>query len=348
MHRKKIRDRFERYELARSPFSQKPTQRDIAKLLGESRDDLRRLIDYKEQFIVRRQEVIGKKQKLRDLRYPVSRLRAVHERLKFHLNKVKLPSYLFSPRRNRGQRDNAALHLDQDRYLTLDLKQFYPSTTARMVWKWFRDDLGMYDDVAGMLTHLCTIDEKVSFGSPLTPVLCALIHRPMFDRIAEICDENGLRYSLWVDDLTISGPSISVNVLKKIRAVVQEAGLKTHKIKFHSGKKPVFITGVGVVGAHLVAANSVNLRLGAAWAEYDCAETLDERDQCTQTLLSLLGTVRHIVGAKTEAGQKAANQMNSLRQKLKKHRLHDAKLHAAKRHIAAASQTNKEAADAPF
>jgi hypothetical protein len=348
MRRKKVRDRFERYELARSPFSQHPTQRDVAKLLGESRDDLRRLIDYKEQFVVRRQEVIGKKQKLRDLRYPVSRLRAVHERLKFHLNKVKLPSYLFSPRRGRGQRDNAALHLDQDRYLTLDLKQFYPSTTAQMVWKWFRDDLGMYDDVAGMLTHLCTIDEKVSFGSPLTPVLCALIHRPMFDRIAEICDEHELRYSLWVDDLTISGRSISVEVLRKIRAVVQEAGLKTHKIRFHSGRKPIFITGVGVVGAHLVATNSVNLRLGAAWAEYDSAETLDERDQCTQTLLSLLGTVRHIVGAKTDKGQKAANQMNSLRQKLKKHRVLDAKLHAAKRQIAAASQTNIEAADAPF
>jgi hypothetical protein len=98
----------------------------------------------------------------------------------------------------------------------------------------------------------------------------------------------------------------------------------------------------------LVATNSVNLRLGAAWAEYDSAETLDERDQCTQTLLSLLGTVRHIVGAKTDKGQKAANQMNSLRQKLKKHRVLDAKLHAAKRQIAAASQTNIEAADAPF
>ena len=204
----------------------------------------------------------------------------------------------------------------------------------------------MYDDVAGMLTHLCTIDEKVSFGSPLTPVLCALIHRAMFDRIAEICGEHELRYSLWVDDLTISGRSISVEVLKKIRAVVQEAGLKTHKIRFHSGRKPIFITGVGVVGAHLVAANSVNLRLGAAWAEYDSAETLDELDQCTQTLLSLLGTVRHIVGAKTEAGQKTANQMNSLRQKLKKYRVLDAIARDAKRQIAL--QVPTDAAGAPF
>lgn len=345
MRLRKSSVRFERYEIERSPFSQKPTQRDVAKLLGESRDGLRRLIDEKESFIVRREAFVGKKQKKRDLRYPVRRLRAVHERLKFHLNKVKQPSYLFSPRKNRSQRDNAALHLNQDEYLTLDLKQFYPSTTAQMVRSWFREELGMYDDVAGMLTHLSTIDGAVSFGSPLTPVLCALIHRPMFDRIAKICDEQGLRYSLWVDDLTISGKQITGEVLERIRKVIQDAGLKSHKIKILKGKRPIFITGVGVVGGNLIAHNSVHLRLGAAWAEYEFAETLDELNYCTQALLSLLGTVRHIVGPKTEAGQRAANQMNTLRQKLAKHRARAAAANAAKR---IASRVTVQATDAPW
>lgn len=145
----RARQTHERYEIERSPLSQRPTQRDIAALLGETRDELRRLINYKNEFIVRRQITTGKKAKVRDLAYPVARLRAAHERLKFHLNKVKQPSYLFSPRKNRGQRDNAELHLDQDQYLTLDLKQFYPSTSEDMVRRWFRDDLGMYEDVAG-------------------------------------------------------------------------------------------------------------------------------------------------------------------------------------------------------
>ncbi len=346
MRPRKARVRFERYEIERSPFSQKPTQREIAKLLGESRDGLRRLIEDKENYIIRREAFVGKKQKKRDLRYPIRRLRAVHERLKFHLNKVKLPSYLFSPRKNRSQRDNAALHLDQDEYLTLDLKQFYPSTTAQMVRGWFRDELGMYDDVAGMLTHLSTIDGAVAFGSPVTPVLCALIHRPMFDRISEICDDHGLRYSLWVDDLTISGKQITGEVVEKIRKVIRDAGLKSHKIRIFRGKKPVFITGVGVVGANLVAHSSLHLRLGAAWAEYDSAETLEERDHCTQTLLSLLGTIRHIVGAQSEAGQKAANQMNTLRQKLAKSRAEAAVANVKRRMLAV--QTTEHASDAPW
>lgn len=315
MPRKAISKHIERYGVERSPLAQKPTQRDIAALLGETRDDLRRLINYKEEFIVRRQIITGKKNKVRDLAYPVDRLRAVHERLKFHLNKIKQPSYLFSPRRNRGQRDNAALHLDQDQYLTLDLKQFYPSTNEDMVRRWFRDELGMYDDVAGLLTHLCTIDGKVSFGSPATPVLCSLIHRRMFDQIAEICSQRGLRYSVWVDDLTISGRFVPGVVLSQVRAVVRSAGLKSHRVKYRSGNRPTYITGIGVIGPKLIAPNSLNLKLKECWADYHGAQTDEEREFLTQRLLSFLGTVRQISGAKSEEGRRAADEMNSLRQK---------------------------------
>ncbi|MDH6297837.1 reverse transcriptase family protein [Agrobacterium fabrum] len=318
MGRKLLRQPVERYDLVRSPFAQRPTQRDLSELLNTTRDHLRYLATHKEHFVVRRQEVVGKKKKLRDLKYPVADLRGVHERLKFHLNKIKQPSYLFSPRRNRGQRDNAALHLGQHQYLTLDLKQFYPSTTADMVRRWFRDEMGMYPDVAGLLTHLCTIDDQVPFGSPLTPVLCTLIHRPMFDKIAELCERYDLRYSLWVDDLTISGQFVHGDVIREIRQIIASAGLKSHKICIRTGRRPVYITGIGVVGRELVAPNSLNLRIRESWMNYHLAETIEERDASIQPLLAQLGTQRHICGPSSDLGRKAADQMNSLRQKRSK------------------------------
>jgi hypothetical protein len=347
MRRKPGRPPIERYELARSPFAQRPTQRDIGKLLGISRDHLRFLATHKEHFITRRQEVIGKKQKLRDLKYPVSDLRGVHERLKFHLNKIKQPSYLYSPRRNRGQRDNAALHLDQHQYLTLDLKQFYPSTAAAMVRRWFRDEMGMYPDVAGLLTHLCTIDDQVSFGSPLTPVLCTLVHRAMFDRIADLCERRNLRYSLWVDDLTISGEFVHGDVVREIRQIIAEAGLRSHKILFRTGNRPVFITGIGVVGRQLVAPNTMNLRIKALWESYHLAETVAEREACIQTLLAQLGTQRHISGPSSDLGRKASDQMNSLRQK--RHKMHaEAAAEDAAERLKRSLGAELAAKDAPF
>lgn len=315
MHpRRRRHNRTERYEIERSPFAQKPTQRDVAVLLGESRDDLRRLVNYKEQFIIRRSIKTGKKEKLRDLAYPSGRLRAAHERLKYHFNKIKQPNYLLSPRRKKSQRDNAEIHLDQQQYLTLDLKQFYPSTTDEMVRHWFCQTLGMYEDVAGLLTHLCTIDGKVSFGSPLTPVLCSLIHRPMFDAIADICDHKGLKYSVWVDDVTISGRFVPTEVLEKIRKVVRTSGMRSHDIVYRSGNRPVFITGIGVVGPKMVAPNALNLKIKECWQNYQDAVTDDEREFASQRLLSHLGTVRHISGPSSEIGRKAADQMNAIRQ----------------------------------
>ncbi|SEP60135.1 hypothetical protein SAMN05428969_0068 [Devosia sp. YR412] len=303
----------ERYQLHRSPLAQRPTQRDIAKLLGETRDDLRRLVNYKEEFVQRRKIESVKSGKIRELAYPVGRLRGVHERLKFHLNKIKQPSYLFSPRRGFGQRDNAAYHIRQDQFLTLDLKQFYPSTSGAIIKRWLWEDLGMPEDVAGLLMHLVTVDEKASLGSPVTPVLCSLIHRKMFDRIAEICDARGLRYSVWVDDLTISGRFVPGDVLMQVRDIIRTSGLRSHKIKFRTGSRPVFITGIGVVGPHLVAPNTLHLRIQAGWADYHDAVTDDEKDAACQTLLSFLGTLRHISGRKSKAGQKVADQMNALR-----------------------------------
>ncbi|MCP8882815.1 reverse transcriptase family protein [Devosia sp. XJ19-1] len=271
-------------------------------------------MNYKENFIVRREVKTGKKGKIRQLAYPESRLRGVHERLKFHLNKIKQPSYLFSPRKNRSQRDNAAHHLGQRQFLTLDLKQFYPSTTDRMVKRWFVEELNMYEDVAGLLTHLVTVDGKVSFGSPLTPVLCSLVHRGMFDEIASLCDTQGLMYSVWVDDLTISGQFVPGSLLTSVREIVRRHGLKSHDVKYRLGNRPVFITGVGVVGSNLVAPNSLHLRIREHWEQYHRAVSRDEKDAMSLRLLSLLGTLRYVAGPSSTSGKKAADQMNSLRQ----------------------------------
>lgn len=102
----------ERYPLNRSPLAQNPSQRDLAMLVRETKADLNILAtpQFKEQFLVRR--TIETNGKTRNLVYPEGRLRAVHERLKFHLSKIVQPSYLMSPRKGRSQRDNAVAHLE--------------------------------------------------------------------------------------------------------------------------------------------------------------------------------------------------------------------------------------------
>ena len=318
MPKRQARKRHERYDLERSPLAQRATQRDVAKLVRETVADLQKLATprFKEQFLVRRPIKTGNK--IRNLVYPEGRLRAVHERLKFHLNKITQPSYLMSPRKNRSQRDNAAAHFDAVQYLTIDIKQFYPSTTRSMIRRSIIEQFNLNGEVAGLIAHLATADDRACFGSPLTPVLATLVHRPMFNRIADICIEHGLNYSVWVDDLTVSGSEISGKFVSRLRETIAAYGLRSHKLVYRTGNRVVFITGIGVVGSNLVVPNRVELRSKELWRDFQDAQRrndVDDVDTAGARLLAHLGGIRHVVGPSSVRGQKLANEMHSVRQK---------------------------------
>ena len=223
-----------------------------------------------------------------------------------------------SPRKGRSQRDNAAAHLDAVQYLTLDIQQFYPSTTRSMIRRSLIDQFGMSGDVAGLIAHIATAEDRACFGSPLTPVLVTLVHRPMFNEIADLCAEYGLAYSVWVDDLTISGHEIPGTFVLRLRALIAVRGLRSHKLCYRMGNRAVFITGIGVVGSGLIVPNRIELRSQELWQRFQEAcrqDQTDDIDISGARLLAHLGGIRHVVGPGSKRGQKLANEMHSIRQK---------------------------------
>lgn len=303
--------RYERYDFQDSPWVQDLTQRELADLLGTTKDRLERLIGDKDRYVLRRVEEIGGKN--RNLAVPIGKLRGVHERLKFHLNKIKQPEYLYSPRKGRAQRDNAALHRAQAQFLGLDIRQFYPSTTAEHIFRWAHHVAGLRADVAGMLMHLVAIDGKMPFGSPVSPVLTTLVHREMFDEIYALLKAQNLRMSLWVDDLTISGSFVRGDIIEQIRAVIRRSGFQTHKIKFRSAGRPVIVTGVPIERQRIVAPQGLQKRVQDGYAALRQELTDTERRHTIDQLLSALGSYRYHVGAATPQGRQAANRMDALR-----------------------------------
>lgn len=305
------RQRYERYPFEASPWVQDLTQRDLAELLGWKKQQLEALIRDKERWVKREPKQIGSK--LRNLAIPTGKLRTIHERLKFHLNKIQQPEYLFSPRKGRAQRDNAAHHAEQVQFLSLDICQFYPSTTDEHIFRWAHHVAGLRDDVAGMFTKLVAIDGKMPFGSPVSPVLTTHVHRGMFDEIYAICGANDLRMSLWVDDLTISGTFVRGELVEQIRSVIRKRGFQTHKIEFRSSARPVIVTGVPIEGGRVVAPRGLHRRVQEGYAALRAELSDVERGKAIDKLLSALGTYRYHLGASTPEGRKAADRMQALR-----------------------------------
>lgn len=305
--------RYERYAFEASPWVQNLTQRDLAHLLFTTKGRLETLINNKEKYVRRREERIGTKD--RQLAVPMGHLRTVHERLKIHFNKVKQPEYLFSPRKGRGQRDNAEKHAGQNQFLTLDIRQFYPSTTQEHIFQWAHHVAGLKADVAGMLAKLVAIDGKMPFGSPLSPVLTTLVHRRMFDDIYQLCQAQNLRMSLWVDDLVISGPFVTGQLLCEVRAIIAKHGLRTHKVRFKTGARTVNITGVPIRRKQVHAPRKLHLRIEEGYDALRRASNDVERMELTDRLLSALGSYRYHLGRSSQQGRLTANRMNALRQR---------------------------------
>lgn len=308
--------RYERYDFHSSPWTQDLTQRDLGALLGWKKHRLEALVRDKERYIKREIKLIGSK--MRNLAVPIGKLRSAHERIKSLLNKIIQPDYLFSPRKGRAQRDNAEHHANQTQFLSLDIKQFYPSTSDEHIFRWAHYTAGLRADVAGLLTKIVAIDGRMPFGSPVSPVLTTLVHRAMFDEIYALCQAEGLKMSVWVDDLNISGAFVRGDLVDKIRAIIRRRGFHTHKIKFRTASRPVIITGVPIEKRRVTAPRSLHQRVQNGYEELRGDLSDIARGQTIDRLLSALGTYRYHVGASTPEGRVASNRMHALRQRRRK------------------------------
>lgn len=305
--------RYERYSLDASLWAQDPTQQDFASLLGMTKDQLEAIVRDKEQYVSRRTIVINGK--TRNLALPTRLLRRVHERLKFQLNKITQPDYLCSPRKGVGQRDNAERHVAGVQLLKIDIRQFYPRTMQEDIWRWAYYTMGMRDDVAGLIAKLVAIDNRMPFGSPVSPVLTTLVHRPMFDRIYELCRSRGLTMSLWVDDLTISGAEITGDTITEARQIIRDGGFQTHKIEHLTSARPINVTGVPIAAGRVLAPLPLHRRIQEGFVALRAASSDTERAAIIDRLLSALGTYRYHLGASTPEGRKTADRMHALKQR---------------------------------
>jgi hypothetical protein len=125
--------------------------------------------------------------------------------------------------------------------LTADIERFYESTTFFHVRRFFAQDLQLAGDLSDMLTSLCTRHGHLPLGSALNPLLSLLVHRNMFDEIARLCRHHDLRFTLYIDDLTISGNRIKPAVDRELHRIVQ-----LHGLRLKQSVSPVHATRLGV------------------------------------------------------------------------------------------------------
>lgn len=220
---------------------------ELARQLDENEQDLYRNWDEPktDEFGDPRYDTNGKLL-TRPINAPTKRLKSVQSRiLKKVLYKIELPDYYFGGIKGKDAVKNARFHQGNKYFFLTDLKDFYPSVSAKSLEKALRLE-GFYPDVSRIITRLCTRGGCIPQGCPTSSFLASLVVHHNCAEVFEKYIADGLKVSIYVDDITFSSPYDFKDKAKGILEDLRTRGLKINFDKTHYCTFNPTVTGVHV------------------------------------------------------------------------------------------------------
>lgn len=131
----------------------------------------------------------------------------------------------------RNVRENARFHINQKTLVKLDISNFFDSISQNQVEAIFKQCTSNRNEVAA-LTKLCTLQGALPQGAATSGCLSNLIFRDCDKRIMRIARKQGLRYTRYADDISISGDVENANLLiQQVSTDLKRLGLTLNEKK---------------------------------------------------------------------------------------------------------------------
>lgn len=168
----------------------------------------------------------------RHIQEPLEATLRIHYRIAKFLDSIQRPDFLHSATKKRSHVTNAQAHVVAGgAVVAMDIRKFFESTTYHHVKAFFRKDLGCSLDIARLLATVCTADGHLPTGSCISALLSYFTHRKLFAAIESLCAEEQVTMTLYVDDLTLSGPHANKTLLHQVKTLIKRQGLQTQPSK---------------------------------------------------------------------------------------------------------------------
>jgi hypothetical protein len=172
-------------------------------------------------FLIETTSSDGKK-KNRDIHEPKFLLKKVQKRVNSRiLSKVEYPHYLqggiYDEDNPRDYYSNAEIHSKANCVMSVDIKNFYPSIKTEQVTRIFKFFFKFPQEVSELLAELVTFEGFVPQGAVTSSYVANLLFfEDEYKEVAHLAGKK-LVYSRLLDDITISGKSISNQDFGKIK-----------------------------------------------------------------------------------------------------------------------------------
>lgn len=206
----------------------------------------------------------------RHVENPRRPLKVVQAKIARMLGRVAPPDFLFCPVKGRCYITNAAAHRDSRVVHCLDIKKFFPSTPKRRVFWFFETVMRCERDIAALLANLACYQGHLPTGSPLSPIIAYFSYYDLWKRMDEFCKTRGYTFTVYIDDVTVSGSKVPKRDIWEIRRMIHSVGLKYHKQKTFIDRAAE-VTGVMIIRGMLVAPFRQHKKLRMAAVELQTA-----------------------------------------------------------------------------
>lgn len=200
------------------------------------------------------------KVKERPIEPSIDYLKAVQKRI----NKVvlapvvdELPFEIMGGRKTFSVVKNAKHHSTSKAMMKYDVKSFFPSISYKYVYQIYRYRLNYCEEAANILAKLTTYPSDIGAahvpqGAPTSTSLAILAIERTCAKIKQLTDDSGLKFSIWVDDITVSGDyERLVEIRPKINNVLRQSPFTIHPDKDtgiikRGGGLGFYVTGVNI------------------------------------------------------------------------------------------------------
>lgn len=150
----------------------------------------------------------------------------------------------------KSTRTNAKVHLAKKIVLSVDIKEYFDSTTKKMISESLIE-IGFNENVADWISCITTINGHLVQGFNTSPTLANIVTDKMDRDILKLCG-NSINYSRYADDLYFSTDEILPNI-EDIKNKIEKYGyiLNDAKTKIMKRGNFQFVTGLTVFDKHI-------------------------------------------------------------------------------------------------
>ena len=183
-------------------------------------------------------------QRTRQLNSTKIELKRIQKRiLTLLMSHVEIPTYAFGGVPKKDNIKNSKYHQGNKYIFTTDLRSFFPSISHNRVYEVYCNN-GYSPTVARILTKLTTYKYQLPQGVPTSTLLALLAFKPTGDKLYDYALQHNLKFSIFVDDITISSKVDFKHLVPEILDIIVSAGYKISHNKTHYSTKNPIITGI--------------------------------------------------------------------------------------------------------